>query len=82
MSRQEEVDAIRRIEDITSLELIKNIAHTVIHRMTLWQFIFQGGYWRRQYDTACERLAEIQSKGESNDRQNANIRNRSDPRHP
>lgn len=39
--------------------LIKEIAHTMLHRMSLWQFIFKGGVWRRQYDEACQAIADL-----------------------
>lgn len=44
---------------IELLVMTKEIAHCMIHRMTLWQFLTRGGFWRKQYDTACEELSKI-----------------------
>ena len=46
-------------EKIICLELQKEIVHAVIHRMNLWQFIFLGGSWRKNYDNICQQLSEL-----------------------
>lgn len=46
-------------ERTEQLELVKEIAHTMIHRMTLWQFIIKGSYWRKKYDSVCQKIADL-----------------------
>ena len=47
---------------LEELELVKEIAHTTMHRMNWWQYLWKGGYFRRQYDEACARKAQIQEE--------------------
>ena len=51
------------IERVKCLEQRKEIVHTIIHRMNLWQFIFLGGSWRKDYDEICRELSELSKKG-------------------
>ena len=58
LRKENEMDS--KIEkELLFLEDIKLAAHTIIHRMTLWQFITRGGWWRKQYDSACEQIVKI-----------------------
>jgi hypothetical protein len=58
------------MDDITEqriklLELQKEIAHTVIHRMSLWQKIWlwrSASYFRKQYDTACDKISKLRKE--------------------
>ena len=51
---------------LQELELIKSIAHAMIHRMTLWQLLTKGRFWRKEYDKACEKMAQIRDSRLSN----------------
>lgn len=44
---------------IQELEMIKEICHTILHRMSLWQYLFYSKPFVKQYDEACEEIAKI-----------------------
>ena len=46
-------------------QLRQTIAHTIIHRMSLWQWIFKGGWWRKEYDKASEELVRLEKESKN-----------------
>lgn len=71
-------DEERRSAKIATLELTKNISHTLLHRMTSWQRFWQGRYFQKQYDSCCAELALL-SKEIENDYRKAKKRETKSP---
>lgn len=44
--------------ELKFLEAVKEATHVMLHRMTLWQYITRGRWWRKQYNDACEKIAQ------------------------
>ena len=49
-------------EALVCLKLTREIAHNIIHRMTLWQLVVKGGWWRKQYDSACAEITRLNAE--------------------
>lgn len=54
-------------KELKLYNLRREIAHSMIHRMTLLQLIFKGGFWMREYRHCCEKIIKIHERKEKKD---------------